>query len=116
VCGRPTSGRDPDAVADAKAHNAGAELVDDAGAVVVRDGRFSGCAAGCAAARLPVGWVHARHEHADPHLAFSRLGNRSLHELEYGWIAGTPVGDRVGFANSGGLVFVDESAKEIPSL
>jgi hypothetical protein len=85
---------DPDAVADTEADDAGAELVDNAGAVVVGNRRFSECAAGCAAARLPVGWVHARDEHADPQLAFCWLGKRSLHELEYGWIAGTRVGDR----------------------
>jgi hypothetical protein len=34
---------------------------------------FGERAAGCAAARLPVGRVHARDEHADPHLAFSLL-------------------------------------------
>jgi hypothetical protein len=47
-----------------------AELVDDSGAVLVRHRGFGERAAGCATARLPVGRVHARDEHADPHLAF----------------------------------------------
>jgi hypothetical protein len=42
--------RDPDAIADAEAINSGAELVDDAGAIMVRNRRLRDLPAGRAAA------------------------------------------------------------------
>jgi hypothetical protein len=86
--------RDPDTIAHAEAADTGADLVDHAGAVVVGNRRLRQPAAERAAARLPVCRIHSRHEHPNPHLAVSRLGNRLLHELEHGRIAETCVRDR----------------------
>src|SRR5205823_6847595 len=47
-----------------------------------------------AAARLPACRVHSGHEHPNPHLAVSRLGNRLLHQLQHRRIAEARVGDR----------------------
>ena len=85
---------DPDAIAHFEAGDTGADRVDDAGAVVVGNRRLGQLPAEGAAARLPVGRIHARHEHANPHLAVSRFGNRLLHELEHGRITQARVRDR----------------------
>ena len=47
------------------------DRIDHAGAIVVWHRRLRRPAAERAAARLPVGRIHSRHEHPDPHLAVS---------------------------------------------
>jgi hypothetical protein len=85
---------DPDPIAHPEAGDTGPDLVDHAGAVVVGHRRLRRPAAERAAARLPVGRIHSRHEHPNPHLAGSGLGNRLLHQLEHRRIAKARVRDR----------------------
>jgi hypothetical protein len=77
----------PDAILDAEAVDARADLVDDACAVVIRDRLVQGSAAGLSTARLPVGRVDARDGDADPDLALTGLRNRALDLLEHRSIA-----------------------------
>ena len=80
--GAPELGlEEPHSFSDPRLGHARPDAVDDAGAVLVGDDERKADSGGGAGAALPVRGVDAGRDHADPHLAITRLGVGHLAEL-----------------------------------